>query len=257
MSEAIAVIGTGPAGVTAARRLQEAGLAFTLIDAGLPVETVPRTDRPPLVDLRHGSREAWHYLIGDDYRSLRFMPSVSPKLRLAQSPEHFTAFTELNRIDAKNFIPVGCLAAGGLSNIWGAVAFAYDDDDMTGWPIGLAHHAPHYRRVSARMGLSCPPATDLDRTATPLVLQDSLPLAPIEAMIFSSYACKAKRPGFRIGQTRMAVLSGDLNGRMACTLDNTCLWGCERGAIYNATHDAVELARHPKPTCCKASWSRS
>lgn len=248
MSEAIAVIGTGPAGVTAARRLQEAGLAFTLIDAGFNAETAPRTDRPALADLRYGSPQAWHYLIGDDYRGLRFMPSVSPKLRLAQSPEEYTAFTELNRIDARNFIPVGCLATGGLSNIWGAVAFAYDDSDMAGWPVGLDRMAEHYRRVSARMGLSGPPVTDLDRSATPLVLQDSLPVAPIEAMIFANYARKSKRPGFRIGQTRMAVLSTDRNGRLACALDNACLWGCERGAIYNATHDAAELARHSKTT---------
>ena len=224
------------------------GLPLTLIDAGLDAAPTPRTDRPPLVDLRHGSKQAWHYLIGEDFRGMRFMPSVSPKLRLAHDPENFSAFTALNQIQAENFIPLGCLATGGLSNIWGAVAFAYDDADMNGWPIGVDQMAQHYRNVSSRMGLSGPPATDLDRGATPLVLQDALPLAPIEARIVASYMRASKRPGFRLGQTRMAVLSADHNGRMACTLDNTCLLGCERGAIYSSAYDAAELARHAKAT---------
>ncbi len=248
MSDPIVVIGTGPASVTAARRLLDAGLPITLIDAGLDVAPALRTDRPPLVDLRHGSKQAWHYLIGEDFRGMRFMPSVSPKLRLAHDPENFSAFTALNQIQAENFIPLGCLATGGLSNIWGAVAFAYDDADMNGWPIRVDQMAQHYRDVSSRMGLSGPPATDLDRSATPLVLQDALPLAPIEARIVASYVRTSKRPGFRLGQARTAVLSADHNGRMACTLDNTCLLGCERGAIYASAYDAAELARHAKAT---------
>ena len=179
---------------------------------------------------------------------MRFMPSVSPKLRLAHDPENFSAFTALNQIQASNFIPVGYLASGGLSNIWGAVAFAYDDDDMRGWPIGLDKMAAHYRNVSSHMGLSGPPSSDLDRSAPPLVLQGALQLAPIEARILGNYARKSKRAGFRLGQTRMAALSADHNGRMACTLDNTCLLGCERGAIYSARFDAAELARHANAT---------
>src|ERR1700681_750522 len=142
MSEPIVVIGTGPAGVSAARPLLDAGFPLTMIDAGHKISTSVRMDRPALVALRQGSPLAWQHLIGNDSRGLRWMPSVSPKLRLAHDPENYVAHTELNQIHATNFVPVGCLSMGGLSNIWGAVTFAYDSHDMAGWPIGLDQLAP-------------------------------------------------------------------------------------------------------------------
>lgn len=248
MNEPIAVIGTGPAGVSAARALLEGGHPLTLIDAGYNAAISARTDRPSLVALRQGSPQAWRYLIGDDCHGLRWMPAVSPKLRLARNPENFTGFTELNQINASNFVPVGCLTMGGLSNIWGAVTFAYDGSDMTGWPIGPDEMAPHYRRVSARIGLSGPASSDLDRTPAPLVLQDPLALTPFEDRILASYRRGSRQAGFRLGRTRMAVLSADQADRKACVLDNACILGCERGAIYNAAYETAELARHPGVT---------
>jgi len=61
--------------------------------------------------------DAWRYLVGENLRGMRFMPDVSPKLRLAAEPENFVQFEPANAIRANNFTAVGCLAPGGLSNV--------------------------------------------------------------------------------------------------------------------------------------------
>lgn len=242
MNGPIAVIGAGPAGVSAARPLLEAGLPVTLIDGGHEPRSPLSPTRPTLAEMRAGHPDAWRYLVGEDLRGVRLMPSLSPKLRLAAEPDNFAAFDATNAIHADNFAAVGCLAPGGLSNFWGAVSFAYDGADMAGWPIGADALAPSYRRVSARMGLSGPAANALDRAAPPLVLQEPLPLSPLETRIVAADA-RRPRADFRLGRSRIAVLSADLNGRKACTLDNACMLGCAQGSIYAAGQELPALAR--------------
>ncbi len=236
-----AVIGAGPAGVSAAWPLIEAGLPVTLIDAGGAPRPAAAPTRPSLAQMRSGHPDAWRYLVGEDLRGMRWMPSLSPKLRLAAEPENFAQFESANAIRSENFAAVGCLAPGGLSNVWGAVTFAYDGADLAGWPVGPEALAASYRRVSARMGISGPAANALDREAAPLVLQAPLALSPLEARIAAAHA----RSGddFRLGRSRIAVLSADLGIRKACTLDNACMLGCAQGSIYSASQEISELTR--------------
>ena len=175
---------------------------------------------------------------------MRLMPAVSPKLRMAAEPENFTAFAPANAIGTDNFVAVGCLAPGGLSNVWGAVTFAYDRADMAGWPIGPADLAASYRKVSERIGLSGPDIDELDREVPPLVLQEPLPLSLLETRIAAAYG-RRRSAEFRMGRSRMAVLSADHRGRKGCTLDNACMLGCTQGSIYASTQEIVEFSHAP------------
>jgi choline dehydrogenase-like flavoprotein len=247
MSDAIAVIGSGPAGVSAARPLVEANLPVTLIDAGVePSSSIPPT-RPTLAALRSGDPDAWRYLVGEDLRGMRLMPELSPKLRIAAEPENFTAFAAANAIRTDNFLAIGCLAPGGLSNVWGAVTFAYDRADMAGWPIGPAELAASYRRISARIGISGVDIDELDREVPSLVLQEPLPLSPLETRIAAAFG-RRRSSEFRLGRSRMAVLSADHRGRKACTLDNACMLGCAQGSIYASTQEMLEISHAPNVT---------
>ena len=115
MSEPIVVIGTGPAGVSAARPLLDAGFPLTMIDAGHKISTSVRMDRPALVALRQGSPLAWQHLIGNDSRGLRWMPSVSPKLRLAHAINGVIARERLTQAAAaKNAKEQAEVAKAGL-----------------------------------------------------------------------------------------------------------------------------------------------
>ena len=238
----IAVVGSGPAGVAAARPLIEAGLPVTIIDAGSESMPPPPPDRPTLAELRRDAPRSWQYLVGEDLRGLRDMSAVSPKFRLAADPDFLDRFTAFNRIRAANFVPIGCLAPGGLSNVWGAITFAYDDADMAGWPIGASDLAASYRRVSERIGVSGPLSDDLDRGGPPpLRLQAALPLSPLGMRLLMAYGRKRDRLKIRLGRTRLAVLSADHGGRKACSLDNACFLGCAQGSIYSAAQELPDL----------------
>jgi choline dehydrogenase-like flavoprotein len=248
MTRPIVVIGSGPAGVTAARPLIEAGLPVMMIDAGFASGRASPNERPTLQEIRSGRSDGWRYLVGEDLRGVRLMPTVSPKLRLAANPENLTDFAPQNAIHTDNFVPIGALAQGGLSNFWGAVTFAYDRADMAGWPIDPADLAPSYRKLSERIGISGPVNDELDRESAPLVMQDPLPLSALEARVAARCGQGQRAQEFRVGRTRMAVLTADRPGRSACTLDNACMLGCTQGSIYSSAQEIPELAQAPNVT---------
>jgi choline dehydrogenase-like flavoprotein len=240
----IAVIGSGPAGVSAARPLVEAGLPVTMIDAGVDPPSSTASAQPTLAQLRAGHPDAWRYLVGKDLHAMRLMPALSPKLRLASDPENFAAFARANAIDSDNFFAIGALVRGGLSNIWGAATFAYDRVDTAGWPIGPEELAVSYQKISERIGISGPQINELDREAPSLVLQEPLPLSALETRIAAAHS-RRRGAEFRLGRSRLAVLSADYRGRKGCTLDNACMFGCAQGSIYASTQEIPDLARAP------------
>lgn len=247
MSDAdIIVIGTGPAGLSAAWPLAEAGLKVLLLDAGAGRLDRPAGNRPPLAALR-ASDQGWSSLLGHGLSALRDVGFASPKLRTAAPPGFGEGVAAANHIRTSGFRPVGAFALGGLSSLWGAVAPAYDESDMRGWPISASDLAESYRRVAARIGLSGSGDDDLAAAqGAGLPLQPALAPTGAAAMVLERYRARGGAgDGFRLGLARNAVLSADLGRRRACTLCKGCMWGCPQGAIYNSADDVGDLTGRP------------
>lgn len=241
----IIIIGSGPAGVSAAWPLAEAGFKVLLLEAGESRLPPPSGERQSLAELR-ASEEGWSSLLGHRLSALRDVGFASPKLRTAAPPGFGESVAAENRIHATGFRPVGAFAVGGLSNLWGAVAPAYDDADMAGWPITAADLTPSYARVAARIGLSGSGDDDLAAVqGSGLPLQAPLPASGAAALVLERYDLRPKQAEFRLGLARNAVLSTDLGGRRGCNLCKGCMWGCPRGAIYNSADEAEALTRQP------------
>lgn len=241
----IIIIGTGPAGVSVAWPLAESGLKVLVLEAGEGRLPRPSGQRPSLAELR-ASEEGWSSLLGHRLSALRDVGFASPKLRTAAPPGFGEDVAAENRIHPTGFRPVGAFALGGLSNLWGAVAPAYDDADMAGWPITAADLAPSFAGVAARIGLSGSDGDDLAAVqGAGLPLQPPLPAGGAAALVLERYGARRKEAAFRLGLARNAVLSADLGDRQGCSLCKGCMWGCPRGAIYNSADDAEALARRP------------
>jgi choline dehydrogenase-like flavoprotein len=240
----VVIIGSGPAGVSAAWPLVAAGRRVLMLDAGVGTIPNPAPERPSLRNLRQDPA-GWRHLLGDDLRGLRKMTDVSPKLRMIPDAAFLSRFQDGNGLEPHGFSAIGILGRGGLSNFWGAVSCAYGPEDLVGSPVGAADLAPALRRVAARIGLSGCADDDLAPShGTDLPLQPPLPLSPLAEALLARYQRHRNHLSLRLGRNRSAVLTQPLNGRAACDRSGACMWGCARGAIYSAASEVPELQRH-------------
>jgi len=234
MSDASAdfiVIGSGPAGVSAAFPLVEAGHHVLMIDGG--------DDRIASTD------SSWRRMLGDDLESLKRDDGLTPKWRTPEARRTMGAFDQLGGLDHDDFLAAGALARGGLSRIWGAFVSELDDDDLHGWPITAEELRPSYAAVVDRIGVSGAPDDDMapfyGRSGALLAPP---PLGPTAAMILARYHAARPDPDFALGLARNALITADRGARAACDLRLACLWGCERGAIYDSRQDVALLRQH-------------
>jgi choline dehydrogenase-like flavoprotein len=224
----VIVIGSGPAGVSAAFPLVDAGRRVLMIDGG--DDRATPTDAP------------WRRMLGDDLEALQPDDGLSPKWRTPEARRTIGAFKQSSAIDEQDFLAVGALARGGLSRIWGGFVSELDAGDLTGWPVTAEELRPSYAAVVDRIGVSG--SSDDDMAASYGVSGTLLappPLGPAAAAILERYASAPRDPDFALGRARNALLTADLGPRHACDLRLACLWGCERSAIYDARQDVALL----------------
>lgn len=242
----VVVIGSGPAGIAAARALLDSGVDVLLVEAGDVVPPVPR-ERPSLSAARQGIPAAARFLLGDDLSALLLSDGQSPKLRTSAVRASSTAYGADHRIETGNFRLIGTTAPGGLSRIWGAVTGTFDAEDMRAWPITPDDLKDSYHSVAARIGMS---GSDDDAMAAThgrgLPLQPALPLSTMAATMLNRFHAAGSSDGFILGRGRSAVLSADLGERRGCNLCMGCVWGCPRGSIYDGAIELASLLGHPR-----------
>jgi choline dehydrogenase-like flavoprotein len=240
----VIIVGSGPSAVSAAFPLVDAGKRVLMLEAGAD-PTLPVKERPPLADAR-GQPRYWKYLLGERLQALRDVGKVSPKIRTATMADAGAVTRERDDTLTENFTAMSAALTGGLSNLWGAGAVMFDDTDMRGWPIARADLDASYRSVCSRIGVSGSESDDLaGHDGAEIALDPPMPLSGPAAAVFAAYERQKDRLGVRIGRMRQAVLTRDRATRSACTLDNFCMWGCARGAIYNALHDVQAMQPMP------------
>jgi choline dehydrogenase-like flavoprotein len=225
------VIGSGPAGVSAAIPLVDAGRRVIMLDAA-STEHGQRT----------GERARWQVMLGDQLEALQPQDDLSPKLRTPAARAVVDAFRHWATISEQDFFAIGALARGGLSRIWGGLVSEFDDDDLRLWPIKHEHLAPSYRAIVARIGVSGSSNDDMaDFYGRSGPILPAPPVGPAAKVLLSNYQRRPRPGDFTLGLARNALLTEDRGERRACDLSLDCLWGCRRGAIYDARSDLAML----------------
>lgn len=229
------VIGSGPAGVSA---------TFPLVESGLQVLMLDGTGEAELD--RDSDSEAWRRMLGNELQALLPEDGLSPKLRTPAARRITDAFQHAHDIQGQGFVTVGSIARGGLSRIWGAFVSEFDASDIEGWPFSIEELRASYRCVINRIGVSGNETDEMaefyGRSGTIL---PALPIGPAASYLLRRYRPGSEGPEFGLGVARNAILSVPYAGRNACDLRNDCLWGCDRGSIYDARSDLnrLKLAR--------------
>jgi choline dehydrogenase-like flavoprotein len=244
----VLVVGSGPAGVSAAFPLVEGGLRVVLVDGGdEPDQPLPQDE---YLALRRSDASQADWMVGGDGYALRARSSESPKFRVPTLDFAFRGFAEANRIEAESFNVVGSLAIGGLSNAWGCGVAQFDASDWAGIDVEEAEWSRSFASVTQRIGISGRAQDDLSSFfGLDAHAQIPLPLDALHQALMRGYDKRRaglNRDGFRLGRARIAVLTDQpRDGRQTCDRRGLCLWGCPRGSMYSSRQELSALRRHP------------
>jgi len=149
----VAVIGSGVAGIFAARALVARGLKVTILDVG---ETLDAARQKAVAELRTVDRDAWP----PEHRALISANATMdsdelPKKIHFGSDYIYAADRPFAHVIANpaGRAPYPTFARGGFSNIWGAAVLPPDACDMADWPISRSAMEPYFRKVAAQLPL--------------------------------------------------------------------------------------------------------
>jgi len=242
----VIIVGSGPAGVSAAFPLVESGLSVLMVDGGRQAKISPPTQ--PFLTARAEDANQWKWMIGESFHALQKHDGVSPKLRVPTQGYVFEEFEVANRIETQNFVAVGSLATGGLSNAWGCGVARLSVSELSQFPFNPSDIERSYETVARRIGISGRQDDDmsgyfgLDAWSQPPIQMDAL-----HTHLYDRYTKRRATVaplGFRLGRSRVAALSEDHAGRMACDSSGNCLWGCHRRSLYSASDELAILRQH-------------
>ncbi len=266
----VAVVGSGPTGVTTATALLARGVAVDMFDVGHDPE--PAADElaaklranPTDPALRRALKQS----------APKAQRGVLSALQLAlarQAPPEMVEKTRFGSAfvfrDVAAKLPIDganvprSLARGGLSHVWGSSCYPLRPEDYRRWPVSEATMLPHYRVAAELLGLEevrdglaasypiytpgTPPTPVVSRTAATLLAG------------WERHAARLDPAGIRFGRARTAIRKRDAvpastatiadldAGRVGCQRCGLCLSGCPWDAIYRSTRTLVELQQTP------------
>ena len=236
------VIGSGPAGMSAAGALVQAGHSVTMLTAGEVAPPMP--DHVDWWSMRAVEPSGWRTLQGPDPAVWATAGDSSPKFRTPRAAALFAGYGEALAVATEAFTARGALAVGGLSEAWGAGVACLGPEDLVGTVLSAEALAPHYQYLAEHVGIS---GADDDLGAffgSMRGLQPARPLGQAAETLKRGYD-RARtgfaKAGVTLGRGRNAVLTAARPGRGACAECAMCLWGCGEGAIYAASQELAWL----------------
>ena len=242
----VIIVGSGPAGVSTAFPLVQAGLKVLMVDGGREADLAPPS-RSYLYE-RYENEEQWKWMVGENFNALREFDAVSPKLRAPTHNYVFDGFVENANLEARNFIAVGSLAKGGLSNSWGCGVARLSPRELADYPFSDRDIVGSYEEVSRRIGISGAEDDDLaNYFGIDSWVQPPIEMDLMHKRMFSRYESNKtylRKLDFRMGRSRVAVLSQSGSRRQACDLSSNCLWGCHRKALYSSADEIASLQHY-------------
>jgi choline dehydrogenase-like flavoprotein len=244
----VIVVGSGASGVHAAVPLVEAGLRVTMIDVGhedlVYEQMIPAAS---FDDVRRSDSHQHRYFLGDqlegvDLDGVGAGPQIVPPRAYVLQDSH-----RLGPKRATDFEPLESFALGGLGRAWGAVAFPFNEAELTQCGLPNAELSHHYDTVARDIGVSGGADDDLRSLRGPLAsLQAPLPLDHNAARLLDRYAVvreRSLRLGMHLGRSWLAALSSPLGGREP----NPCLdmdfWANHGESVYRPNLTLARLRK--------------
>ena len=232
----IYVIGSGPAGISAAVALVNKGLNVTMLDAGLELEPERRN---VVQRLRYLEKKMW-----DDASIKMIKEKMIPNSRGVEFKSVYGSDYPYRGMDHYQPVILKCakmirsLAKGGLSTVWGGAILPYRQKDIQDWPITVKDLSQHYKAVLSFLA----PSGKKDGLSSILPLygdnyqtfcmcnQASGFLKDLE-----SNKKVLQTEGIFFGHSRLAVKFNPDKRDQGCAYCGLCLYGCPYEKIFSTT----------------------
>lgn len=240
----IYVVGSGPAGVSAAFALLNQGVEITLLDVGVELEQ----ERKKRVDALNAlPKSNWN---PDTIRFLREKHKTGaggiPLKYVYGSDFHYRHTSTYNPVEANGTQVLSSFAKGGLSNVWGASVLPYTQKELNEWPITEEELKKHYEAVHTWMPLSA--CRDNLSEQFPLYAKELHPLnVSVQAKEvlndLTAHRQALSALGILFGQARLAVQNNAAIGH-ACVYCSLCMYGCPHRLIYSTEQSFAQLNQY-------------
>ncbi|HNX96614.1 MAG TPA: hypothetical protein PKK12_02945 [Candidatus Aminicenantes bacterium] len=247
----LTIVGSGAAGVHAARIALQSGHRVTLVDVGYAGSPAP-LPQEPLNGLKRNLPDPVDYLLGPTYSAV--IPPDAGKEYYGIPPSKDYVFRAPAEMDysATGFFPLFSYARGGLAEAWTGGAYEFSADEITSFPFPISELEPFYAEVVEQIGITGAADDLAPHYPSSGRYQESLPLDEHSALLMNRYLEKRqslkRKFGCVMGRSRVAVLSRDLDGRKACDRTGRCMWGCPGGSLYTPSLTLDRLAGNPSFT---------
>lgn len=243
------VIGSGPAGISAAVALLSRGKQVTLLDGG---EALEQPTQDILRKMRLTPKENWalndlSVLKGESRPTVKGLP-----VKYSYGSDFpFRESGDLIKYRGEGVEIYSSMARGGMSSVWGAAILPYSEKELNGWPVTVSELAPHYQSLFSFLPLSAE-KDDLEKFlplfSTPT---QSLKLSKqAEAFLTDLQQSRSSlnKQGIHFGKARLAVHVKNRKTELGCVYCGMCLYGCPYSLIYNSEETLNELIQNPKFT---------
>jgi choline dehydrogenase-like flavoprotein len=238
------IVGSGPAGVAAARRLE--GKGTCIVDVGSRPEQVF-----PYASLREGlSAGDFESVLGPRWEMLANLVEpgrVHAKLR-APGVSYVANGQTFRVHDASGAICLsgaGSHAAGGMSNVWGAQLFRYNDADLTeagDWPIDTRALETYYADLETHIGIAGVVDDMHGFLGETLSMLPPVPIVPAAGYLLARYKARRARAHLCLGRSRLAILTQPYRGYPEYGFNETEFFSTEQPGLYTARRTLDELS---------------
>lgn len=241
----IYIIGSGLSAIAAAIALVERGCRPVILDTGLSPDSGALAMKSRLAAT---DPEKWK---SEDLRSVkRFGPDAAngiPRKLFFGSDFTFRETDLAPLLDISRASLYRSFAAGGFSNVWGAVIEPLTPRELKNWPVTFEELAPHYAAVR---GLICDTPEVLEKECDAIngPIGELQPSSQARALFEDLWFHRRDldREGIRFDYARLAVRASNHNENTGCCYCGLCLHGCPYDYIYTAASTLDRLAREDR-----------
>lgn len=242
----IYIVGSGLSAMAAAVALVRRGCRPIILDAGLKADPVALTLKARLAAADPDSWEA------NDLALLRRTGLVAangiPRKLHFNSDFAFRDVTNALPLNIRQASMYRSFAAGGFSNVWGAVIQPMPERELRDWPIVSNELSPHYLAMHALLSNAfesgpigvCFPAESFAR---------ELHASSQAQALYSDLSARRHQlegEGIRFDYAQLAVRAIDRNGQKGCRYCGLCLYGCPYDCRYSAATTLASLINDGK-----------